>query len=72
MVAPVAQKGLGLALESDHAGVRQTVGISERSSTWFSECAARPLTGFREQGVIPAAVRKDVGTYQDAVIMFRS
>jgi len=28
--------------------------------------------GFKELGVIPGAVRKNDGTYQDAVIMFRS
>ena len=28
--------------------------------------------GFRELGVISSAVRKNDGTYQDAVIMFRS
>ena len=28
--------------------------------------------GFRELGLIPGAVRKDDGSYQDAVIMFRS
>ncbi|MEO6308252.1 MAG: hypothetical protein ABIO96_06965 [Nitrospiraceae bacterium] len=28
--------------------------------------------GFKELGVIPGAVRKNEGTYQDAVIMFRS
>jgi RimJ/RimL family protein N-acetyltransferase len=42
----------------------------------FSENApARHLwekLGFRQLGVIPGAVRKDGGTYQDAVIMFQS
>ena len=42
----------------------------------FSEnVAARHLLdklGFKELGVIPGAVRKKDGTYQDAVIMFRS
>ena len=28
--------------------------------------------GFKELGVIPSAVRKNDGTYQDAMIMFRS
>jgi L-amino acid N-acyltransferase YncA len=28
--------------------------------------------GFRQLGVIPGAVRKNDGTYQDAIIMFRS
>jgi RimJ/RimL family protein N-acetyltransferase len=28
--------------------------------------------GFRELGLIPGAVRKNDGAYQDAVIMFRS
>jgi L-amino acid N-acyltransferase YncA len=28
--------------------------------------------GFKALGVIPGAVRKNDGTYQDAVIMFRS
>ena len=28
--------------------------------------------GFKELGVIPGAVRKNDGTYQDAMIMFRS
>jgi RimJ/RimL family protein N-acetyltransferase len=28
--------------------------------------------GFKELGVIPGAVRKNDGTYQDSVIMFRS
>ena len=42
----------------------------------FSENAvARRLwekLGFKELGVIPGAVRKNDGTYQDTVIMFRS
>jgi RimJ/RimL family protein N-acetyltransferase len=42
----------------------------------FSEnVAARHLwekLGFRELGAIPGAVRKNDGTYQDAMIMFRS
>jgi RimJ/RimL family protein N-acetyltransferase len=42
----------------------------------FSEnLAARRLCdklGFKELGVIPGAVRKNDGTYQDAMIMFRS
>lgn len=42
----------------------------------FSEnAAARRLwdkLGFKELGVIPGAVRKNDGTYQDAMIMFRS
>jgi RimJ/RimL family protein N-acetyltransferase len=42
----------------------------------FSENAvARRLwekLGFKELGVIPGAVRKNDGTYQDAVIMIRS
>ena len=28
--------------------------------------------GFKELGMIPGAVRKNDGTYQDAIIMFRS
>jgi RimJ/RimL family protein N-acetyltransferase len=28
--------------------------------------------GFKELGIIPGGVRKNDGTYQDAVIMFRS
>jgi RimJ/RimL family protein N-acetyltransferase len=28
--------------------------------------------GFKELGVIPGAVRKNDGTYQDSMIMFRS
>ena len=28
--------------------------------------------GFRQLGIIPGAVRKNTGTYQDAAIMFRS
>jgi RimJ/RimL family protein N-acetyltransferase len=28
--------------------------------------------GFKELGVIPGAVRKNDGTYQDSIIMFRS
>ena len=42
----------------------------------FSEnVAARALwtkLGFKELGVIPSAVRKNDGTYQDSIIMFRS
>ena len=42
----------------------------------FSEnVAARRLwekLGFKELGVIPGAVRKNDGTYQDSIIMFRS
>ena len=42
----------------------------------FSENeAARYLwrkLGFGELGIIPGAVRKNDGTYQDAIIMFRS
>ena len=42
----------------------------------FSEnVAARHLwekLGFKELGAIPGAVRKNDGTYQDAMIMFRS
>jgi len=42
----------------------------------FSEnVAARHLwdkLGFKELGVIPGAVRKNDGTYQDSIIMFRS
>ncbi|MFI5248249.1 MAG: GNAT family N-acetyltransferase, partial [Nitrospirales bacterium] len=42
----------------------------------FSEnVAARRLwdkLGFKELGVIPGAVRKNDGTYQDAVVMIRS
>jgi RimJ/RimL family protein N-acetyltransferase len=42
----------------------------------FSEnVAARRLwekLGFKELGVLPGAVRKNDGTYQDAIIMFRS
>jgi L-amino acid N-acyltransferase YncA len=78
MVAPEwRKKGLGWLLGATMLEYAKQLGYrSVLFNLVFSENApARHLwekLGFRQLGVIPSAVRKDSGTYQDAVIMFRS
>lgn len=78
MVAPEwRMKGLGWLLGATMLEYAKQLGYrSVLFNLVFSENApARHLwekLGFRQLGVIPSAVRKDSGTYQDAVIMFRS
>ena len=78
MVAPEwRKKGLGWLLGATMLEYAKQLGYrSVLFNLVFSENApARHLwekLGFRPLGVIPSAVRKDSGTYQDAVIMFRS
>ena len=78
MVSPEwRMKGLGWLLGATMLEYAKQLGYrSVLFNLVFSENApARHLwekLGFRQLGVIPGAVRKDSGTYQDAVIMFRS
>ncbi len=70
-------KGLGWLLGTAMLAHAKRLGYrSVIFNLVFSEnVAARRLwnkLGFKELGVIPGAVRKNDGTYQDAVIMFRS
>lgn len=78
MVAPEwRNKGLGWLLGATMLEYAKQLGYrSVIFNLVFSEnLLARRLwsqLGFEELGVIPGAVRKNDGTYQDAVIMFRS
>lgn len=78
MVAPEwRKKGLGWLLGATMLEYAKQLGYrSVIFNLVFSEnVPARHLwekLGFRQLGVIPGAVRKDSGAYQDAVIMFRS
>ncbi|MDN5942536.1 MAG: GNAT family N-acetyltransferase [Nitrospira sp.] len=70
-------KGLGWLLGATMLAYAKQLGYrSVIFNLVFSEnVAARGLwekLGFKELGVIPGAVRKNDGTYQDAMIMFRS
>jgi RimJ/RimL family protein N-acetyltransferase len=70
-------KGLGWLLGNTMLAHAKRLGYrSVIFNLVFSEnVAARRLwnkLGFKELGVIPGAVRKNDGMYQDAVIMFRS
>lgn len=78
IVAPASRnKGLGWLLGATMLTYAQQLGYrSVIFNLVFSEnVAARHLwekLGFKELGAIPGAVRKNDGTYQDAMIMFRS
>lgn len=78
IVAPEwRDKGLGRLLGTTMLDYARQLGYrSVIFNLVFSEnLIARRLwekLGFRQLGVIPHAVRKNDGTYQDAVIMFRS
>lgn len=78
IVAPEwRSKGLGWLLGATMLEYARQLGYrSVIFNLVFSEnVLARRLweqLGFKELGVIPGAVRKNDGTYQDAVIMFRS
>lgn len=78
IVAPDCRnKGLGWLLGATMLAYARQLGYrSVIFNLVFSEnVVARRLwekLGFRELGVIPGAVRKNDGTYQDAAIMFRS
>jgi L-amino acid N-acyltransferase YncA len=78
MVAPEwRNKGLGWLLGATMLEYAKQLGYrSVIFNLVFSEnVLARRLwteLGFKELGVMPGAVRKNDGTYQDAVIMFRS
>jgi RimJ/RimL family protein N-acetyltransferase len=70
-------KGLGWLLGATMLTYAKQLGYrSVIFNLVFSEnVAARHLwdkLGFKELGVIPGAVRKNDGTYQDSIIMFRS
>lgn len=70
-------KGLGWLLGTTMLDYAKQLGYrSVIFNLVFSEnLIARRLwekLGFRQLGVIPGAVRKNDGTYQDAIIMFRS
>ena len=70
-------KGLGWLLGETMLAYAKQLGFrSVIFNLVFSEnVAARHLwekLGFKALSVIPGAVRKDDGTYQDAIIMFRS
>jgi L-amino acid N-acyltransferase YncA len=70
-------KGLGRLLGETMLAYAKQLGFhSVIFNLVFSEnMAARDLwekLGFRALSVVPGAVRKDDGTYQDAIIMFRS
>mgnify|MGYP001210647095 CR=1 FL=1 len=70
-------KGLGWLLGATMLTYAKQLGYrSVIFNLVFSEnVAARRLwnkLGFKELGVIPGAVRKNDGTYQDSIIMFRS
>jgi RimJ/RimL family protein N-acetyltransferase len=70
-------KGLGWLLGATMLAYAKQLGYrSVIFNLVFSEnVVARCLwekLGFKELGVIPGAVRKNDGTYQDAMIMFRS
>jgi len=70
-------KGLGWSLGDTMLTYAKQIGFrSVIFNLVFSEnVAARGLwskLGFKELGVIPGSVRKNDGTYQDAMIMFRS
>jgi len=70
-------KGLGWLLGATMLTYARQLGYrSVIFNLVFSEnVAARYLwekLGFKELGIIPGAVRKNDGTYQDAMIMFRS
>lgn len=70
-------KGLGWLLGETMLAYAKQLGFrSVIFNLVFSEnVGARGLwskLGFKELGVIPGAARKDDGTYQDAMIMFRS
>lgn len=70
-------KGLGWLLGATMLAYAKQLGYrSVIFDLVFSEnVAARHLwdkLGFKELGVIPGAVRKNDGTYQDSIIMFRS
>ena len=70
-------KGLGWLLGATMLAYAKQLGYrSVIFNLVFSEnVVARRLwdkLGFKELGVIPGAVRKNDGTYQDAMIMFRS
>jgi len=78
IVAPEwRQKGLGWLLGATMLAYARQLGYrSVMFNLVFSEnVRARRLwerLGFKEVGVVPGAVRKNDGTYQDAVIMFQS
>ncbi len=78
VVAPEwRRKGLGWLLDATMLDYAKQLGYRSVIFTLvFSEnLPARDLwlkLGFSDLGVIPGAVRKDDGTYQDAVMMFRS
>src|SRR6185437_8767366 len=78
IVAPKwRSKGLGRLLGETMLNYGKRLGYrSVIFNLVFSEnLGARRLweqLGFRQLGVIPCAVRKDDGTYQDAIIMFLS
>jgi L-amino acid N-acyltransferase YncA len=78
IVAPEwRSKGLGWLLGATMLAYAKQLGYrSVIFNLVFSEnVAARDLwnkLGFKELGVIPGAVRKNDGTYQDSIIMFRS
>jgi GNAT superfamily N-acetyltransferase len=78
MVAPDwRKKGLGWLLGATMLEYAKQLGYRSVifNLVFFENVSARHLwekLGFKELGVIPGAVRKDGGTYQDAVIMFRS
>ena len=78
IVAPAwRNKGLGWLLGATMLTYAKQLGYrSVIFNLVFSEnVAARHLwdkLGFKELGVIPGAVRKNDGTYQDSIIMFRS
>ena len=70
-------KGLGWLLGATMLAYAKQLGYrSVIFNLVFSEnVAARVLwtkLGFKELGVIPGSVRKNDGTYQDSIIMFRS
>jgi RimJ/RimL family protein N-acetyltransferase len=70
-------RGLGWLLGTTMLAYAKQLGYrSVIFNLVFSEnVAARRLwekLGFKELGVIPGAVRKSDGTYQDSIIMFRS
>ena len=70
-------KGLGWLLGATMLAYAKQLGYrSVIFNLVFSEnVAARHLwdkLGFKELGVIPGAVRKNDGTYQDSIMMFRS
>ena len=70
-------KGLGWLLGATMLAYAKQLGYrSVIFNLVFSEnVVARRLwdkLGFKELGMIPGAVRKNDGTYQDALIMFRS